>query len=131
MTLATARQAYQELSAKASEIARQLAFAAIALVWLFKESQPDGGIFVPRELVAPVVLALVALGADLLQYLVAALSWGAYARLQERRGVGEEQKFDAPAAINRVPLLLFFVKQAAVVVAYVMLFRELAHRLLG
>jgi hypothetical protein len=40
-----------EFSGKASDISRQLAFAAIAVIWLFKIDTPTGNITIPPDLI--------------------------------------------------------------------------------
>ena len=50
MTLKDTRQKYYDSTDKSSEIGRQLAFAALAVVWVFRTDQPGGGISVPYVL---------------------------------------------------------------------------------
>jgi hypothetical protein len=64
---------FYELSGKASDISRQLAFAAIAVVWLFKTDTPTGQITIPPDLIWPGILIVAALAADLLQYVAGSL----------------------------------------------------------
>jgi thiamine transporter ThiT len=78
-------QDFYEFSGKASDINRQLAFAAIAVIWLFKTDTPNGQITIPHDLIWPGILIVAALAADLLQYVAGSLIWGSYARYLERR----------------------------------------------
>jgi hypothetical protein len=67
------RKDFYEFSGKASDITRQLAFAAIEVIWLFKADAPTGRITIPPDLIWPDILIVAALAADLLQYVAASL----------------------------------------------------------
>jgi hypothetical protein len=69
------RQTFYEFSGKASDATRQLAFAAIAVIWLFKKDAPQGQLSIPYDLFVPGILVVAALTADLLQYTVGAGIW--------------------------------------------------------
>ena len=121
MNLADYRAAYYELSGKASDVARQLAFAGIALIWIFHE-RGAAPIAIPRALVAPAALFICGLGFDLLQYLCGALIWGAFHRYQEKR-LGPESKkaLSAPAWFNWPGLFFFWSKLFLVLGGYALL----------
>jgi hypothetical protein len=104
--LQDARENYYTLSGKASDVARQLAFAGLALIWVFKTSQGAGLSLVPPPLFPPALMFAVTLALDLLQYVAAAMVWGIYHFVQERTRKDEDE-FDAPLLIN-VPALFFF-----------------------
>ncbi len=119
-TLAQARQDYYELSGKASDAARQLAFAGIAVIWVFK-SETNGVVSVPDELLLPGLLIVAALFVDLLQYVAAAALWGAFARAKERGGTKPDDVVTAPAIINWPALACYGLKIALVLWAYLCL----------
>ena len=119
-TLAAARESYYELSGKASDAVRQLAFAGIAVIWVFK-SERNGVVSVPEELLLPGLLIVAGLFLDLLQYVLAALLWGRYARGQERRGAAPDQALAAHPAINWPALACYYLKIVLVLAAYVCL----------
>ena len=123
MNLADYRAAYYELSGKASDVARQLAFAGIALIWIF---HPNGAnpIAVPALLVWPAALFICGLGFDLLQYMAGAFIWGAFQRYHEKR-LGPENKkaLAAPAYFNWPGILFFWSKLLFVLAAYGMLLK--------
>jgi len=79
------RQTFYEFSGKASDATRQLAFAAIAVIWLFKKDTPQGQLSIPY-LFVPGILVVAALTADLLQYSVGAGIWYTYYRYLRGRG---------------------------------------------
>lgn len=66
MKLKDARDNYYFYSGKASDIARQLSFAGLGVVWIFKIDSASGPV-VPSRFVLPTLLILVALSCDFLQ----------------------------------------------------------------
>ena len=122
MKLAECRKAYRDLSGKASDIARHLAFAGIAVVWIFKHGEGLESC-VPDDLLLPTILFVVALALDLLHYLVAALTWGGFHLWKERAGTTNEDEFKAPRCVNWVPNLFWAGKFAAVIVGYFLLIK--------
>lgn len=107
MKLETAREAYESLSGKASEIARQLGIAGIALIWLFKSGTAANPSLDPGLLPAALFIFL-AITLDFLQYLAGTLIWFMYFRYKERSGVAEEDHFEVPAQLTW-PTWIFFV----------------------
>ena len=123
MNLADYRASYYELSGKASDVARQLAFAGIALIWIFHQS---GGnpIAIPPLLILPAALFICGLGFDLLQYAGGALIWGVFHRYQEKRlGVDSKKALSAPAWFNWPGIFFFWSKLVLVLAGYVLLLR--------
>jgi hypothetical protein len=82
MQLEDTRESYQFYSGKTSEIVRQLAFAGIAIIWVFKTNLGPKQI-VPRELFPAGILLVVGLTLDLLHYVTGTLIWGIYNRGKE------------------------------------------------
>lgn len=120
MKLEDARQHYYDLSAAASNSARQLAFAGIAVVWILAtqtEILPSDAV---SELRFPLLMFILALGFDLVQYYGASLFWSVFARSKER--VGEQEFAGAPTWINYPGILGFWMKGIAVAAGYVPLF---------
>jgi hypothetical protein len=115
------------LSGKASDIVRQLGFAGIALVWIFKTDQA-GRFLVPSDLFLPATLIVVGLSLDLLQYILGTAAWGIYNSVKERSGTIQTDEFLAPRWINWPALVCFWGKIIVMGVAYVFLIRFLAHR---
>ncbi|WP_349792730.1 hypothetical protein ABQY74_020375 [Xanthomonas sp. WHRI 7064] len=124
MNLKGALDNYYYHSGKASDIVRQLALGAIAIIWLFQTT--DGGARVlPAALFLPLKLIVGALAADLLQYVVAGFLWGAFHRSKEKK-LGENDAFKAPRTINWPAILFYYDKVALVVLAYWHLWRFLS-----
>ncbi len=139
MSLEKSREHYYFNSGKASDLVRQVGFAAIAVIWLFK-IEINGSPRVPDALIAPLCLVVVALAADFLQYAVASAIWGIYLRSKEKEKIKrtrEKQKikvgseFQAPACINWPALFFFWSKILCIVVAYFYLFSYLAVKILA
>lgn len=117
MKLKDYRNDYYVFSGKASDVARQLAFAGIALIWVFKVDKA-GVMALPGGLLVPVGAFVVALSLDLLQYLFATLIWGSFSRYQEMRKKKDDDELLAPAILNWPALVCFWLKLLAVVVGY-------------
>ena len=118
MKLEEVRQTYYEYSGKTSEILRQLGFAGIALVWIFKtgvEANPT----IPNNLVIPAFLIVVGLTLDLSQYVTASAIWGIYNRWKEKKGTSDEEDFEAPRFINWATLFFFWTKILCMITAYI------------
>lgn len=89
MNLNDYKQEYQWYSGKASDVVRQLSFAGIAVVWLFKV-QSKTEIKVPEAFLVPLGLFCVSLAFDLLQYLIGYITWFFFFRAQEKKGVAKD-----------------------------------------
>jgi hypothetical protein len=117
MKLENAREAYEALSAKASEIVRQLSISGIALIWLFKSGNPAGPGFDPKLLRAALFIFL-AITFDFLQYIAGTMIWFLYFRYMEKRGTTEEEQFQAPEQLTWPTWSLFYLKLAMMLIAY-------------
>jgi hypothetical protein len=125
MKLEDYRQNFYEYSGKASDISRQLAFAAIAIIWLFKPGNP-GQFALPRELLLPGICVVLALTLDILQYCVASAIWRFYYRSLEKRHASETKDLPKHSEWLERPITSFFVaKLIAMVVAYCLICRYL------
>jgi len=135
---AEARENYYSHSGSASIVSRQLALAGLALIWILS----GGGTSAPSEieirgrLAAPLVLFVLGLGFDLLQYVYLALAWRLFTRRTELRlkaanptGWREDQ-FQAPPMLNRPGEVLMILKLLTVVTAYVWFGQAVATQLL-
>jgi len=127
MKLADCRSAYQELSGKASELARTLSLSGIAIIWVFK-SDTSSGPEIPRALFAPGLFVVAALALDLVQYISGTIAWGAYGRVKELTGTSADADFQAPRWLNWPANVAFYGKLLCVAVAYVYLLQYLLER---
>lgn len=125
MNRAFVQDNYGYLTGKASDIVRQLAFAGIAVVWIFRITDTTGRMQVPPEFVKVAFGCVVSLSLDLLQYLVASVFWGVFGCHLDRKGVKADDEFAAPGWINWPALLFFWGKSAVIVLSYVLLLKTL------
>ncbi len=119
MKLKDYRDTYYGLSAKASDVSRQLSFAGIAFIWIFK-SEKGGSLSISPDLLWPALLFAGALALDLMHYVLGSLIWGVFARYREYKGNKDEDELDAPAYFNWPTLFCFWAKVIFVVTAYVL-----------
>ena len=119
MKLSEYKNDFYEFSGLASSASRQLAFAGIAIIWLFKTSSGDD-YNLPSELFIPAAALITSLGSDLLQYVFGAIIWGRFHRKHEklRSSIEDDPILEAPAYFNLPIKLFFYLKIFAVLVAY-------------
>jgi hypothetical protein len=116
-----AQRNYDELSSAASEHARKLCYVGFALIAIFSGVQGGALRFpldIPNQLVWAGLLLGIALGLDLLQYVVATALWGAWARKHEKNG---REPAEFPRAINWPALAFFWLKIVATIAGWVAL----------
>ena len=130
MQLADAREAYRTFSAAASDRIRQLAYGAIAIIWLLNEGRESSLLFQPLWL--PLALVVATLACDLLQYVYATAAWGFFARAKERR-IQDPQTtvFAAPNFINWPTLTFFWAKTLLIAATYLKLLHVIAQLIGG
>lgn len=122
ITLSKIRAEYYGFSGTASSVARNAAFAGIALVWVFRTQGPSS-IQLPVELLLPAKSLILALGLDLLHYVISALIWGGYGRYVEVVNPGvADPEVAMPIFINWPALVLFWGKLGMVLFGYWQLF---------
>jgi len=119
------RETYYALSGKASDVCRQLAFAGIALIWIFKEDK-GGPLAVPDALLLPAALFVIALALDLVQYVYGSLAWGAFSRYHEGRQISATAELSAPMYINWPTLFCFWLKLTLCIVSYALVLTHIA-----
>jgi hypothetical protein len=132
--LSDARDAYDLFSGKVSDLSRQLSFAGIAVVWVFRRETPDL-LVVPVPLVAPALCFCISLGFDLLHYVFATAFWGGFHRLKEQQlskahASHDKQAFLAPRWLNWPQNTCFVLKIIFVAFGYFLLVSFLAQMML-
>jgi len=109
---------YYEYFGKASDSARQLAFAAIAVIWVFRNPDSSNQIL-PGKLVLAAFSVVLSLACDLFQYIAGSLIWGIFHRVKEKQGLRANSEIKAPTWLNK-PILFFFVfKLISLILAYI------------
>jgi hypothetical protein len=114
------RETFYTFSGKASDLSRQLAFAGLAIIWLFKRDNL-AGLSIPRELLWPGVLIVLSLGLDMLHYVSASAIWRYFYRSQEKAGVDEDKLLTHEAYLEWPIYFFFCAKITIVLAAYVLL----------
>jgi len=110
MKLSKFKEDSYEFSGKASDIARHLAFAGIAIIWIFKATEKDIP-KIPAELILPTILFSIALACDLLQYIIGTVIWSIFHRYHEAKAEeGTDPEITASTYLNYPNWILFAVK---------------------
>ena len=117
MKLEDARAAYEALSAKVSDIVRQISLAGVGLIWVFK-SVTGTSLSLDPVLLKAAFFIFLALLFDFAQYLLGTTIWFVYYRYKERKGTRETSEFLAPPQLNWPMWGLFYLKSAMMLIAY-------------
>jgi len=122
MKLSDFRETYYEFSGKASEAARKLAFAGIAVVWIFKSSDSPSP-KIPIDLYLPTGLLVLTLAFDLLQYVSATIIWGVFQWKEERKlnNINDDPELGAHPLCKLPQNVFFLLKIITITLAYIFL----------
>ena len=122
MKLSKALEDSYFFSGKVSANSRQLAFAGIAIIWLFKKTTINS-----PEIYLPLICFISALAIDLLQYVVATVTWTLFHRHHEKKTKSPEDDPDipAPSYLNWITWFLFSFKVIVILFACVVLIRSI------
>jgi hypothetical protein len=122
----------RELTAKLSDIARQAAYAGLAVIWIFKTGEA-AKYHLDRGLIWAGALLVLALAFDLAQYAAnIVLRWRNARHEEKSRGVDYKGKdITLPKGLNQVPYALFALKVALVAAGYVVLLNYLLQILMA
>lgn len=101
------KEAY-ELSGIASNLIRQFAFAAIAIIWIFKFDKPEQNLL-PPELIRPLIFIVVTLVLDLLQYLIPAIIYTIFFLYHERKNKGKTDVEIKASFYYTIPNIVCFI----------------------
>jgi hypothetical protein len=117
------RESYDYYSGKLSEIGRNLAFAGIAVIWIFKKN--DSSLTIDEKLVLPLLLFVITLTFDFLHYSWATIIWGYFTRSEEKKltnAAVEDPNLVAPAWYNWPSIFFFASKSLSIILGYIFLF---------
>ena len=117
MKLEDARSAYETLSGKTSDIVRQMSLAGVGLIWFFK-SVAGTSLSLDSQLLKAAFFIFLSLLFDLLQYVLGTTIWFLYFRHKEKTGTKTDDEFKAPPQLNWPLWSLFYLKSAAMLIAY-------------
>ena len=125
MKLKDCRETFYEFSGKLSDNARNLAFAGIAIVWIFKQGE-NGSYSIPDALKTAMLMFVVSLSLDLLQYIWQTFIWGRFYTYKENKLKHDESaEFLAPCVFKNIADVIFWSKVIALVIGYVFMLRFL------
>lgn len=112
---------YYFFTGKLSDINRQIAFAGIALIWVFKKG--DNSEFqIDSELILPAILIVSALACDIFQYIYQSVTWSIFYTYHNRKNKSEDKKIESPECLNYPSWVFFFIKVILVLIAYCKIF---------
>ncbi len=124
MKLSKLKEDYNYHTTKASDVARQLAMAGLAIVWIFKIG--DGNkIKIPDDLLYPLGMFALALSLDLLQYIVASIILGRFYKKNEQRykATSEDPELEVPQWHDMVPLIPYILKFFMIFTGYIFILK--------
>lgn len=128
MKLGDVREVYYGSSGTLSALTRQLSFAGIAIIWIFRTSDELGKGMIADQLLGSLMLFVIALSLDILQYMYSSAAWGIFNRHKERLGTEEDDIFTAPPWINWPTNFAFWAKSIATISGYCVLFSFLVSK---
>ncbi len=118
---------YHEFSGKASDISRQLAFAALAIIWIFK-GEGTQKLIIPSLLVKSGAYISVALLLDFLQYVISSIIWKTFHAYHEKKGVSADKEIKASEWLAVPGWICYFGKLVFVLIGYSFLLQFLFSR---
>ncbi|MEZ8169146.1 hypothetical protein A152_0016620 [Vibrio tasmaniensis 1F-187] len=124
MKLSDSRENYYTFSGSLSSVCRQLAFAGIAVCWVFTIKNETSYI-IDKTLVIALISFVAGLIFDLFHYFYASFAWGFFTRCKEKELSGRDELFQAPLWINWPTLFFFWLKPISMILGYLVLFKFL------
>lgn len=127
MKLSDYRETYYEFSGKASDVARQLAFAGIAIIWLFKVQAADFP-KIPKELILPTITLALSLAFDLLQYVAGTTVWGIFQWYHEKQlnDLSQDPEIESSTKLKWPQFTFFILKLIALILSYYLIIKYLS-----
>jgi len=112
MKLREYRKSAHDFTKTLSNINRNLAYAGIAIIWVFRQ-QVNTGFRIPNALLIPLILIILGLLFDLLQYLYSSIIWTRFHRQKEKQykdQTGEVEIGKAPPWYPIPAYVIFYIK---------------------
>ena len=122
MKISKIRESYEYFSGKVSEIVRQLNLAGIAIIWILRVGKDTGGVQYSPILKWPLILFILSLALDLVQYFYQSAVWGFLNTYYFRKHQDEDKDITVSGIWNYLALVFFWAKGAVTIVAYIFLF---------
>ena len=122
MKIKEIRDDYVRYSTDVSNLSRNLSFAGIGIIWIFKATEHSEAVSIPAALLFPLFLFIIALGLDIFQYILQTAIWYIYYLIKKPRKNStetEDTKYvHEPEWLNAIPWGIWFAKTVCVVCAY-------------
>lgn len=115
------KEDYYFFTGKLSDINRQIAFAGIALIWVFKKGE-NTDFQIDSALILPAILIVCALAVDMFQYIYQSIVWANFYTKKNRKYKSEEKKIKSPEYLNIPAWILFGLKVSLVLISYWFIF---------
>lgn len=128
MKLSDYKEDYYLFSGKVSDLTRQMAFAGIAIIWVFKKTL-EGQFIIEDELVWPATLISLSLLFDISQYIYQTIVWGIFFNKYEKKGTKQDDDILAPRCMNYPANVLFWLKVILLLISYVMIITYLINNI--
>jgi hypothetical protein len=132
MKLDAIKECYHYYSGKASDLVRQIAFAGIGIIWIFKIDQ-SGTPILSHEFIMPIALLLAALFFDFFQYFYGSVLYDASYRWRESQkqkgNLKEDHNFKTWPKLLWPMDACFYLKSVLLIAAYVILAKHLYGKL--
>ncbi len=121
MKLEGYRKDYYNYSSKTSDVVRNLGFAGIAIIWIFK-TDVEGKYSIPAEFLPAGTTIIFSLFLDLLHCVIGTAIWGIFQwRKDQDPNVTEDEDIEAPKHINLPANILFWGKIITMLIGYLLL----------
>lgn len=114
----------QEMTAKTSDICRQLGFAGIGIIWILKSSKIYLDI-THTVLITPLILITLALFIDFLHYFIGGYIWLRFYREKEKEGLPNDSDIKSKPWRSNLIYLLYYSKIALMFIAYFFVIKAL------
>lgn len=124
MKLEDYKKKSHEYTAKASEIARQLNFAGIGIIWIIKTTFPELKLS-DSQLLLPLLLISISLISDFLQYLFGGIIWIEFYKSKEKRGFSATTDLKSAEWRNKILYIFYYAKFALMFAAYIFIIKTL------
>ncbi|MBI5281694.1 MAG: hypothetical protein HY858_08445 [Candidatus Solibacter usitatus] len=118
MKLDELKSAYELRSSKVSDYVRQLSFAGIGLVWVFRDGAGQEAPHLDSRLIVAALLMAVTLTIDLIHYLLGTIILFLYFRHKEKAGTKRDDEFTMTEALTWPTWILFYLKTGTMLMAY-------------
>ncbi|MCH7772261.1 MAG: hypothetical protein IIA49_14810 [Bacteroidetes bacterium] len=110
---------YQDLTEKASDLTRKLAFGGIAIIWIFIISD-SSGLKIPHQLTLPILFFASTLIFDLCHYIYGGIAYYILYKLKSKK-YQQNENVEKPKYLNIPMEIFYFLKLISVILGYIFL----------